>query len=177
MITAQVKTPMSKDDPTDMKVEVIPLPPPEMWAELNNAPAVPAAPQATAPEEEAKVQRPEQVLQFSSETREKTVPLLFPFLLDGDKVDQVRVRRLTLGDVDRVFASADFTLFDIYGMMTGLAPAVLRGMDDDDAVTVTGACYDFLPRRLKVAPGSGETSAGGEATSPTSRPTSTTDQR
>ncbi|KAB1087359.1 phage tail assembly protein [Neorhizobium galegae] len=177
MITAQVKTPMSKDDPTDMKVEVIPLPPPELWGELNNAPAAPAAAPAAAPEEEAKVERPEQVLQFSIETREKIVPLLFPFLLDGAEVERVRVRRLTLGDVDRVFASADFTLFDIYGMMTGLSPAVLRGMDDDDAVAVTGACYDFLPRRLKVVPASGETSAGGEATSPTSRPTSTTDQR
>ncbi|MCB5203953.1 phage tail assembly protein [Neorhizobium sp. T786] len=173
-LKAQVQTPMSKDDPTVVKAEEIPLPPPEMWGELDNAGKIPPeAPAKTLAAPAPAKERPEgQILRFTAGTRKKVVPLQFSFELGGEEILEVHVQRLTLADVDQLLASLDkISTFDIYSVMTGLPPAVLRGLDDDDAVAVTEACYAFLPRRLRPASEQSGTSANGEATSLTSQPT------
>lgn len=151
--TALIATPQSKNDPTDVMVEEIPLPPAEMWEDLDNSgtPAVkvdakPAASIAEAPVE------PIEELEFVGASHCRTVPLTHPFRRNGEIVDTITVRRLRIGDVDRFIKRAQggsFSTFDIYAEMTGLPASVLRGLVDEDGDAVTDACFDFLPRSLK----------------------------
>jgi len=149
MITAQVKTPMSKDDPNHVKVEEISLPPPEMWAELNNASAKAPAPEASVSVEQKP--RDEEVLEFVSDPF-VVVPLKFPFRFRGAVVDSVTVRRLTIGQVSSLVGrvgGGEVSTFDIYAQMTALPAPVLRGMISDDGTAVTNVAYGFLPRSLR----------------------------
>jgi hypothetical protein len=152
MITAQVKTPMSKDDPTDMKVEVIPLPPPEMWAELNNAPATPAVASAAAPERPEPPHREEEQLDFV-EDPSVVIPLKFPFRRQGIVVSSITVRRLTIGQVSGLvtrIGDGEISTFDIYSEMTRQPAAVLRGLVSEDGTEVSNVAYGFLPPSLRT---------------------------
>ncbi len=137
-----VDTPQSRDNPSDVKAEEIPLPPPEMWAELNNN-ATPAA-ELVAPAPRKRL--PAQQLQFVvSPTVE--IPLQYSFVLDGRTVDAIIVRRLTVAEVGDVVDQLpdDFDNFDIFAHMTGLPAPVLRGLVDVDGQALVDAGYDFLP--------------------------------
>ena len=159
--TAKILTPQSKDNPADVKVEEIPLPPSEMWAELDNSgqrkvkaePEKPVEKVAEVPAE------PIEELEFVGETHRKVVRLAHAFRRNGTLVDRIIVQRLRIGDVDRFIKRAQagsFSTFDIYAEMTGFPAAVLRGLVDEDGDAVTDACYDFLPRSLRPEPASSE---------------------
>lgn len=84
--------------------------------------------------------------------REKSLPLIFPFDLDGVRHDAIRIRRLTTQEVGDLMGggSRNLDLYRVYSVMTGLPPAVLRGLDAEDGLAVTGVCSSFLPRLLKA---------------------------
>lgn len=147
--TAAVETPQSRDDPTDIKVEEIPLPPPEMWGELENS-GKPAPTEAAAPV--PRVSRPIERLAFVAAPT-VTVPLQYPFVREGGTVDSITVRRLTVGEVGDVLDSLppDFDNHDIYAVMTGLPAPVLRGLVDVDGDKVMAVAYDFLPLVFRPA--------------------------
>ncbi len=155
-LTARVAVPQSKSDPSDVKFEEIPLPPRDMWGD--SAPATVEADAglpARPPEEIQDVAE----LEFVDGSHQKSVPLKYPFRLNGREVKVVTVRRLTLGQVDafiRRAAAASFSTFDIYAEMTGLPAPVLRGLIDEDGNAVVDAAYDFLPRALKAESASSE---------------------
>lgn len=91
-------------------------------------------------------------LAFTGSAREKTLPLQFPFDLDGKHHNEVCIRRLTTQEVGDIMGagSRSLDLYQVYSVMTGLPPAVLRGLDAEDGLAVTGVCSSFLPRLLKA---------------------------
>lgn len=155
-LTARVAVPQSKSDPSDVKFEEIPLPPRDMWGDSATAAVeVDAGLPAKPPEEIQDVAE----LEFVDASHQKSVPLKYPFRLNGREVKVVTVRRLTLGQVDafiRRAAASSFSTFDIYAEMTGLPAPVLRGLIDEDGNAVVDAAYDFLPRALKAESASSE---------------------
>lgn len=155
-LTARVAVPQSKSDPSDLKFEEIPLPPRDMWGDSATAAVeADAGLPAKPPEEIQDVAE----LEFVDASHQKSVPLKYPFRLNGREVKVVTVRRLTLGQVDafiRRAAASSFSTFDIYAEMTGLPAPVLRGLIDEDGNAVVDAAYDFLPRALKAESASSE---------------------
>lgn len=150
--TARVLTPQSKSDPSDVKVEEIPMPPVEMWGTLDNSGDKPAS----VPEKAPAAVREIAQLDFAVPTATMCA-LDFPFSHpDLGYVKEIKVQRLTVGAVGTILdeRAADAPdMFDIYERMTGIPAPVLRGLIDVDGERVTGACFDFLPRLLRpVAP-------------------------
>ncbi|CUW88240.1 phage tail assembly protein [Agrobacterium genomosp. 2] len=156
-LTARVAVPQSKSDPSDVKFEEIPLPPRELWGDIAAAAGeANAGLPANPPEDITDVAE----LEFVDASHQISVPLKYPFRLNGRVVKEVKVRRLTLGQVDafiRRAAAASFSTFDIYAEMTGLPAPILRGLIDEDGNAVVDAAYDFLPRVLKAESASTET--------------------
>jgi hypothetical protein len=150
MKKVEVATPISRDDPEKVKIEEIPLPPEEMWAELDNSGK--GSPPAAKPEPgAAPADRPVEKLEFLDAVN-LVIPLKFPFRWQGKKVDAITVRRLTVGELGDLIDSIPEPRpdnFDIYAAMTGLPAKVLRGLIDQDGEQVTEACYDFLPRLFR----------------------------
>ncbi|CDZ45604.1 hypothetical protein [Neorhizobium galegae] len=151
MITAKVTTPMSKDDPSDVKIEEIPLPPIEMWGELDNsqgsAVTAPAAPASS----EQRVREEEQ-LDFVDDPS-VVIPLKFPFRRQGIVISSITVRRLTIGQVSGLvtrIGGGEISTFDIYSVMTGQPAAVLRGLVSEDGTEVSNVAYGFLPPSLRA---------------------------
>lgn len=151
---AQVVVPQSKNDPSDVKVEEIALPPQEMWRDLDNSGAgekatTAGAGDAPAPAPPAEIAE----LDFIGDAHLRVVPLKHAFRLDGRAVTEVTIRRLKIGELGDIIASkraAPLSLFDVYAHMAGLPAAVLRGLVDEDGDAVTDAAYDFLPRALRT---------------------------
>jgi hypothetical protein len=142
----------SNTDPLAVDISEIPLPPEELTDALDNTPATEAA--------EGKAQpAPPQVAELDFLSLEKLVaivPLDHPFRLDGRKVCEIRVRKLTVAQVAELTAragSTGFDLYDVYAVMTGLPAPVLRGLVDDDGEAVIGKAYDFLPRAFRTEGG------------------------
>lgn len=154
-LSAQIETPMSDTDSADVKVETIPLPPIEMWGELENGGPAPT-PAGNAP---AAAEPPAAVvvideLDFVGDVHKRLVPLKHPFRLGGKVVSEIPVRRLKIGEIDKILrdaTGASLQLFDIYSMMSGYPASVLRGLIDEDGDAVTEVAYDFLPRALRPA--------------------------
>lgn len=142
-------------------VSEIPMPPQELWAELDNSAqsagsakpltgastgastGAPAAPAAALPAREV------EKLAFSRSTA-TTVPLEFAF--DHPELGHIAsiiVRRLTVaqvGDIlDRRSRTSAPDLYDIYAEMTQLPAPVLRGLEAGDGGRVVEVCWDFLP--------------------------------
>ncbi len=145
-VTADVKVPQSKDFDGPFKVEEIPLPPPELWAELDNS----GAPEADAQTSAAPVvETPEPVREIAQldfvDPIMRLVPLDFPFRWDGQIVEKPRsspVRRPGRSVPER--PSNGFSSFDVYAAMTGYPAAVLRGLIAEDSEKVTDAALDFF---------------------------------
>ncbi len=90
--------------------------------------------------------QPVATLDFVGE-RERSVPLIWPFVWDGQRVDVITVRRLITTQVANLTAGGSLPdIFDAYAAMTGFPAEVLRGLDGEDGVAVAEAAYDFLPR-------------------------------
>lgn len=139
--------------------EEIPIPPREMWDELDNSDearttAAPAPAPAPAAESAPKQMGPTvAALEFvGDELPFRRVPLRFPFRFDGVEHREVVVHRLTVAQMgafwDSLPEDGDYDRIDVYALMTALPPAVLRALPDPDGPAVTGACFDFLPRAL-----------------------------
>ncbi len=153
-VTADVKVPQSKDFDGPFKVEEIPLPPPELWAELDNS----GAPEADAQTSAAPVvETPEPVREIAQldfvDPIMRLVPLDFPFRWDGQIVENIPVRRLSAGQVDQFLKDHPngFSSFDVYAAMTGYPAAVLRGLIAEDSEKVTDAALDFLAPAIRRA--------------------------
>lgn len=152
---AVVMEPQSKDDRTDVKAIEIPLPPPEMWKDLDNSGGKVADPASAAAPAIAKVEAEIEELEFLGDVHQRQISLQYPFRFKGNEVHAITVQRLRIGDVDRFIQRArggSFSTFDIYAAMTGLPVGVLRGLIDVDGDAVTEACFDFLPPSLKPEP-------------------------
>jgi hypothetical protein len=156
LVSAAVETPLSIHDASPPAVEEIPLPPPELWGELENAGGNGEAPQNTssASDEDTSEAEAAEELDFVGEAHQNRIVLKHPFRREGAVVDVVTVRRLRIGEVDEVLrrvGKKKVSLFDVYAQMTGLPASVLRGLIDEDGDAVTDAAYRFLPRELKTA--------------------------
>ncbi len=136
----------ARAEPILAKDNEIPLPPPEMWADLDNSRS-----KGNEPKEPKKVPPLMAVLEFIGEKKPFVeIPLTYPFRWDGRDITTIVVRRLTvqqIGDyVDDLGDAADLDRMAIYGLMTGLPAAVLRSLPDPDGTEVTNCCFNFLPR-------------------------------
>lgn len=157
--TALVSTPQSKNNPADVKVEEIPLPPPEMWEELDNSGKAKGKEEAETPAAKAvalaPADRPIAALKFLK-AMNQSVALDFPFEHPAlGVVETVAVNRLTVGQMGDILDRRDPKspdMFDIYAIMTGLEADVLRGLEAKDGERVTGVCFDFLPPLLRPVP-------------------------
>lgn len=154
--TARVETPQGKDDPKDVKVEEIPLPPEELWSQLENGGGAQAA--QPAPAEAARRQRlPVERLKFMRDAS-VPIPLEYPFEWEGEAVDTIVMRRLTVGESGEMVDALpeEFDYYDFYAVMCGLPASVLRGLIDVDGRKVAEVGYDFLPLGLQAGtePGS-----------------------
>lgn len=141
--------PLSPADPLRVKDGEIPLPPPEMWADLDNS-GVGAAEDRAEPK---KAPPASVVLEFIGEKKPFVeVPLTYPFRWDGRDVTTIVVRRLTVQQIgefwDALPEDGSFDRSDAYGLMCGLPGAVIRSLPDPDGQRVTGVAFDFLPREL-----------------------------
>ena len=154
-VKAAVEVPLNALDGTSVAVEEIPLPPPELWGELENATPADKAPEpsasASAPVTEEQP-APIEELEFIDQAHQRVIPLKHPFRFRGAEVRAITVRRLRVGEIELILRDLDnrtFSLFDIYARMCGLPAAVLRGLVDEDGDAVTAAAFDFLPRALR----------------------------
>ncbi len=146
--TISIETPQPAANPADVKVEEIPLPPQELWEELDNRAAGQSTEPAPAIAPSAKT-REIAALDFGGRERE-VYSLAFPFSHpDLGHVSQIEVRRLTVGEVGSLLDNLpqnEPDNFWIYARMTGVPAPVLRGLVDIDGEEVTNRCFDFLPR-------------------------------
>jgi len=158
-LTAEIRVPMSKDIGGPAKVEEIPLPPPELWGELENSGVAESEAEGAAASAKVEPARPAEVatLDFVVETI-RPVALKFPFRLDGRLIERVEVRRLTTAEVDDFIRAhpKGFTTFDVFAVMTRLPAPVLRGLIAEDGDAVTDAASDFLPPSIRSMFGSPE---------------------
>lgn len=150
--TARVETPQSKDDPANVKVEEIPLPPEALWSELENAggKTATAAPVAAAGQPARRQALPVARLKFMRDSS-VAIPLDFPFEWEGRVVDTITMRRLTVAEAGEMVDALpeDFDFWDFYSLMCDLPAAVLRGLIDADGKKVSEVGYDFLPHKLQ----------------------------
>lgn len=133
----------------------IPLPPEEMWAELDNSEADgPEAREAEGDGAPRKAIEPEvAALEFVGDAKPfRVVPLTYPFRWNGVVHTEIVVRRMTVRELiefwDGLPEDRTYDRTDAYGVMCGLPASVLRALPDVDGLAVNGACLDFLPREL-----------------------------
>lgn len=136
-------------EPILVKEGEVPLPPLEMWGDLDNS--RPIEPASTSSRSER--QKPAATLTFTGgKAWSKVVQLDFPFEHEGRTVSEITVRRLTTAEMGEVASrhGDELDQWDIFAVMTGLPAAVLRGLEAGDGDEVTGVAYDFLPRTVKT---------------------------
>ena len=73
-----------------------------------------------------------------------SIVLRYPFVLEGVALTTIEISRLTTADLIHL-AATDGDLFDAYGLMTGLDPQVLRGLDAEDGDRLTTVAHGLLP--------------------------------
>ncbi|MDC7787374.1 phage tail assembly protein [Rhodoplanes tepidamans] len=131
-----------------------------------------AAPATQTPAPAAARPLPAERLAFKGRAREEVIALDWPFERDGNVVETITVRRLTVAEVAEVVDSgalAEHGLWAVWAAQAGLTVGELRGLDEDDGGRVTEACNRFLPRvfaatlagTADAATSSGPTSATG----------------
>lgn len=139
--------------PIDAEPKLQPVPPPEGspdYARRHGAQVEPAEAGQSVAKEPPQSQHVA-TLAFTG-TRGTTIPLAFPFSLDGNEITQIEVQRLSIAQIDQLVASKlHGDLDEIVAAMTSLPAAVLRGLDAEDGQTLRAVAYDFLPRFLREA--------------------------
>ncbi|MEW6257441.1 MAG: phage tail assembly protein [Pseudomonadota bacterium] len=101
----------------------------------------------------------------NEDKRSATIQLEWPVTYAGVQYDAIRVRRLTVSEVEEYLAtirrgggqSVRFPMFDV-------PDVVLDHLDDDDAERVNEAMLRFLPRRFRGGQGSVQSPDTGVAT-------------
>lgn len=134
----------------------VPLPPPEMFEQLDNS-----EPATTDPEPRPAVARTKAevaVLEFvGAEKPWREIPLRFPFRWEGRVVDTLLVKRLSVEQIrdyiDSLRDDEAVDRHDVYGLMCGLPGKVIRALPDPDGDHVCEVCFDFLPHMLGGKPG------------------------
>lgn len=119
--------------------------------EAKQTPTAQAAPQA-APTAEAAPQQTS-VAFATGEGRTKVVPLQWPIVVDGQKIDAITLRRLTGRDyktLGTLPAGADEN-GELLALMAGLPTRAFDALDADDFEEVSRQAKDFLPRGLRAA--------------------------
>jgi hypothetical protein len=80
-----------------------------------------------------------------------TIKLLHPLLVDDVRLEEVRVRRLTGGDVgELLLGGADDASLNVLAraLMAGLHPDVIAAFSADDGEAFVAACRPLLPASL-----------------------------
>ncbi|WP_276200551.1 phage tail assembly protein [Chelatococcus sp. XZ-Ab1] len=84
------------------------------------------------------------------------VPLDYPLLVDGERLDQLTVRALSgvqfMGIIVDAGGDEDALLDLARAAMAGVHPAVVAGLRDIDYLRFVAACRPFLPRQLRDDP-------------------------
>lgn len=130
----------------------IPLPPPEMWVELDNSGDAAGKVAAGEPRQE-RAEATVAVLSFVGEDLPfRRVPLRYPFRFNGIVHSEIVVHRLTVSQIgafwDGLPDDGSYERTDVYGLMCALPGSVIRALPDPDGTEVTAICFDFLPRAL-----------------------------
>lgn len=110
-------------------------------AQADPQPAPSAAPQQTS------------VAFATGEGRTKVVPLQWPIMVDGQKIDAITLRRLTGRDYKTLGAlptGADEN-GELLALMAGLPTSTFDALDADDFEEVSRQAKDFLPHGLRQA--------------------------
>jgi len=163
MDTLKVTTANSKDDPTNVITEDIPLPPRELWADLDNSGATAAEPAAPLSA------LPVAVATFDADVEmSRCVELAYPLTVDGVRYARAIARRLTTAQIGEFAGLLKSTSdnSDFAGFMTGIPAPVIRAMEAGDGLAVIAMALDFLPLKLQRATGwtsASATSAPGAA--------------
>lgn len=141
--------------PKELTLEEIPMPPDDEFDEGGIADELDNDENTIVDEEAAQepqttVSRaPIAKLEFINGVPGKTVPLRYGFIKNGEQVEKIFVRRLSIGEVGDLidqYAGVAVPKWELYAAMTGYTAAELRGLIDTDGDDVTGTAYDFLPR-------------------------------
>lgn len=130
----------------------IPLPPPELFEQLDNSGATEPAkgsPTAVADRENPEVAE----LEFVGDSLPVVeVHLRYPFRWNGETVRTITVRRLTVAQMGAFWEGLPddgaYQRTDLYGVMCGLPGKVIRALPDVDGTRVTNACFGFLPHEF-----------------------------
>lgn len=131
----------------------IPLPPPELWEDLQGEEPSEASTEATVDAPRKSVEPEVAALEFVGEAKPfRVITLAYPFRWNGIVHDAIVVRRMTVRELiefwDQLPEDRTYDRTDAYAVMCGLPAAVLRALPDIDGFAVNGACLDFLPREL-----------------------------
>lgn len=125
-------------------------------AELPDPPPADPGPAEAAPAAEASLRRPAEVarLRFLDPAAvSASVELRYPFEDETGPVRRIEIRRLAVAEVGAIVAAYDeqapIDIYDFLAAMTGLAPAVLRGLMDDDGAEVLETARPLLPRWVR----------------------------
>lgn len=89
----------------------------------------------------------------ASDGRTKTVPLEWPIMVDGKKLESIELRRLTGRDYKALATlptGADESLA-LLAVITGLPAEVVESIDADDFELLSAEAKGFLPRSLLAA--------------------------
>lgn len=118
-----------------------------------------AAPGVVAPQPAAPASSPDPVVAFAQggPARQITVPLTWPIVVEGVRVDTVVVRRLRVAEVRSYVAAVQAgqeASLPMYERLDGapLPKAALDALDSDDFDKLDAAALDFLPLALRGDP-------------------------
>lgn len=81
--------------------------------------------------------------------REKLIPLQFEVEFNGDIYTDIRIRRLTAGEVALYYEQVQAGYRSARPPTVDCPDEVYAALDDDDCYAVEAAAIDFLSRRLK----------------------------
>jgi len=86
--------------------------------------------------------------------RTETVALEWPLEVDGARIDQIALRRLTGADMvalQDLVAQENFADHDLFALVCDVSAEVIRALDEDDWIALREKALDFLPRRFREA--------------------------
>lgn len=83
----------------------------------------------------------------------ETLPIKHAFRLNGVVVKSLSLRRLTIGQVQKLTEKSrqedGLDYISIYAEIAGIDEAVARGLKDEDGDALADRCQDFLPRAFR----------------------------
>lgn len=93
----------------------------------------------------------EEVRVIAPRKTEDFVQLDYPVTVDGELITQVRIRRVTGVQVAAFMAAIDDPVLrkELVPVVVDCPWSVWSQLDDDDALRIEKAAFDFLPQRLR----------------------------